>query len=345
MATQSHRLVGLEPDNLLAFLALLGLMQVLEQARPDWRPRVGWDLEAFPLRPVICLTVEVTPEDICLAADEGLSLLAAQHDFGGKLKIDYTRAEARAALLSAREAGGYTADLMAALITDASILRRDKKESISITPLCLLNGAGHQHFLERLVAIPQKGISDPQEKVKAKPKPKPKQPKQGRRPRGETPEKKQPVQEKKTPAQALSECLFQPWTRLDDATLRFRWDPEEDVRYALQAFDPTEVKRGTQHGANRLAAIGLSALPVTPVDAAGRSSPCLPGGQWPSRDLFTLTWPIWRHPISLSALSSLLNHPQVQNSTTQAALGIDHLCEVRRLSVGKYKSVSRGRPL
>lgn len=38
-ATPELRLGGLEPDNLLAFLALFGLL-ALETARPDWRPRV-----------------------------------------------------------------------------------------------------------------------------------------------------------------------------------------------------------------------------------------------------------------------------------------------------------------
>ena len=33
-----HRLDGLEPDNLLAFIALLGLLRTLEEARPGWRP-------------------------------------------------------------------------------------------------------------------------------------------------------------------------------------------------------------------------------------------------------------------------------------------------------------------
>ena len=39
-----HRLNGLEPDNLLAFLALLGLLRALETARPKWRPRARWDV-------------------------------------------------------------------------------------------------------------------------------------------------------------------------------------------------------------------------------------------------------------------------------------------------------------
>jgi hypothetical protein len=50
-----HRLEGLEPDNLLAFLALLGLLRALEEARPAWRPRVRWSIDEPPLRPVLRL--------------------------------------------------------------------------------------------------------------------------------------------------------------------------------------------------------------------------------------------------------------------------------------------------
>jgi hypothetical protein len=46
------RLDGLEPDNLLAFLALLGLLRALDTRRPDWHSRAGWDLNQPPLRPI-----------------------------------------------------------------------------------------------------------------------------------------------------------------------------------------------------------------------------------------------------------------------------------------------------
>ena len=77
-----HRLDGLEPDNLLAFMALLGVLRVLETARPHWRPRVSWTVDEPPLRP--CLRVEKgTPEvAIVEAAVEGLDTLARHHDFG-----------------------------------------------------------------------------------------------------------------------------------------------------------------------------------------------------------------------------------------------------------------------
>ena len=52
---RTHRLEGLEPDNLLAFLTLLGFLRALEVARPLWRPRAAWTLNDPPLRPALIL--------------------------------------------------------------------------------------------------------------------------------------------------------------------------------------------------------------------------------------------------------------------------------------------------
>jgi hypothetical protein len=73
------------PGNcLLAFLALLGLLRSLETARPAWRPRAAWDVDAAPLRPVLVL---VEPQDelaVCEAAAEGAATLATYHDFSSE---------------------------------------------------------------------------------------------------------------------------------------------------------------------------------------------------------------------------------------------------------------------
>jgi hypothetical protein len=50
-----HRLAGLRPDNLLAFLALVGLMRALEADAAGGGPALGaraaWTLDEPPLRP------------------------------------------------------------------------------------------------------------------------------------------------------------------------------------------------------------------------------------------------------------------------------------------------------
>lgn len=70
-ATRSHRLDGLEPDNLLAFLALLGLLRALETADAELRPRAAWDIDRPPLRPRLFLARGVTARDVSEAAARG----------------------------------------------------------------------------------------------------------------------------------------------------------------------------------------------------------------------------------------------------------------------------------
>ena len=52
----THILNGLEPDNLLAFLALLGLLRALEKARPEWKPKVYWQGKP-PKAILICVSL------------------------------------------------------------------------------------------------------------------------------------------------------------------------------------------------------------------------------------------------------------------------------------------------
>jgi hypothetical protein len=83
------RLEGLEPDNLLAFVALLGLLRALEaSSRSSWRPRVAWDVDSAPLRPVLNLVEPQTPEAVCEAAAEGATAIAADYYFPQGLEND-----------------------------------------------------------------------------------------------------------------------------------------------------------------------------------------------------------------------------------------------------------------
>jgi hypothetical protein len=75
------RLEGLQPDNLLAFLALLGLLRALDTCRPDWRSRAAWDLNQPPLRPILTTVDPASEQAICDAASAGITQLAAVNDF------------------------------------------------------------------------------------------------------------------------------------------------------------------------------------------------------------------------------------------------------------------------
>jgi hypothetical protein len=323
LAGHHHRLVGLEPDNLLAFLALLGLLRALETARPEWRPRAVWDLDCSPLRPALVLREEQTPEEISDAVAHGAACLAETYRFPAGIGLDaapqrdlsYAGDVARRLLkASLAEDGRERADLWAALMCDAAA----KEGRIEATPLCLLFGQGHQHFLERLATVPSTVAPPP-------------------RGRGN----KAIVI---TAGQTMHEALFQPWAR-QDPTPAFRWDPAEDVRYALRADDPSGTKATTQHGANRLAALGLAALTTAPAQRGNRVRLQILGG-WFERNDFSFAWPIWRDPASLAAIRALLSHPRLREGPEVLAhLGVAQVRRSRRIGVGKFMNFTRAEPL
>jgi len=328
-AKTRHRLDGLEADNLLGFLALLGLLRALEaedQKHPDedkLRPRAAWDIGTPPLRPVLHLTRAATREQVSDITAEGVELLAANHKFEGQVDLNHSRGDARMLLQNEAKAASVSArsraDLFAALMTDAAIKKEKKQEAIDPTPLCLLFGQGHQHFLERLAKVPLQPAPPPR----------------GARKKLVT----------LTAAECIAEALFASWHR-SDPTFSFRWDPEEDVRYALMAGNPTDTdyKTGTQHGANRLAAVGLAVLTIVPETRAGRVRPAILGGLSGAAG-FSFVWPIWREPATLSAVRGLLAHPDLRKPDGLAHLSVDHVLAARRISVGKFMNFSRARPL
>jgi hypothetical protein len=320
------RLEGLEPDNLLAFLALLGLLRALEVARPAWRPRAGWDVDVAPLRPVLTLAEAQAAIAISKAAAEGAAVLAQDYIFpqsaDGAAKaqsnLNYAAKTARELLERASESQDRRrADLWSALMCDAAA--KDGKV-IEATPLCLLFGQGHQHFLDRLASVPRSDAPPP-------------------RGRGRN-------AVRLTAAGALHEALFQTWTR-QDPTPAFRWDPAEDVRYALRADDPSGEKSTTQHGANRLAALGLPVLTVTPIQRGRRVRLQVLGGTF-ERGEFVFRWPIWKEPTSLAGIRALLGHPGLTKGPPELAhLGVVEVRRTRRIEVGDfgYMNFTRAEPL
>lgn len=139
-------LTGLEPDNLLAFLALLGLLRALETARPHWQPLVAWTGNP-PVATLHVACASVTAEEVAEAADQGMRALAHGYNFNGKKEMKFTVSEFRT-LAAQVLADPHRASVVAALSSDGAP-KRDGDE-VEPTPLCAMFGAGHQHFLERL---------------------------------------------------------------------------------------------------------------------------------------------------------------------------------------------------
>lgn len=318
----AHRLEALEPDNLLAWLALLGLMRSLETAKPAWRPRACW--AGTPLRPVLRLAVTATPEQVCATAAEGCAELAAVHEFGGTADLTFGRDQARRLLADAAATPDTPnrAALLDALFSDGAV---KDDGTILATPLCAMFGQGHQHFLSRLANVPNGALP------------------RALKGRKEVPDLNAP--------EHLAAALFAPWTR-DDPTDGFRWDPAEDRRYALREKNPSTEAGTTQHGANRLAAVGLPVLVGAPVQRRGRVRFLVLGSDLDAEGQVSISWPIWRQPASLAAIRSLVGHPALVAPTlgdnersALSLLGVEEVRRAQRISVGKYFNFPSGTSL
>jgi hypothetical protein len=141
---------GLSADNLLAFLALLGLMRALEAARPEWRSRTSWS--GPPWSAHLLIAAPVDQDEVAGAADAGVLMLGQAHAFNRRKNIDFTdeqfREFAKRAAHGASTHARAEADLAAALASEVN-LRRDGNR-VERNALCAIYGQGHQNFLERL---------------------------------------------------------------------------------------------------------------------------------------------------------------------------------------------------
>ncbi len=313
-----HRLDGLEPDNLLAFLALLGLLRALEASRPDWRPRAAWDLDQPPLRPLLTLAQPASQETICEATAEGIAKLVAAIDFGSAtdLKLDASEARSlcyRAVSQRSDAAGRYFAELCAALISDAAL--DQERTKVEPTPLAY-PGVATSNFLKNSVALFKADLPE----------------KRGRDPSNP-----------KNAAECIAQALFAPWQRRD-RPVGLRWDPDEAKRHAYQWRAPTKNPPTTQHGANRLAIIGLSAFTCAPMSARNRVQLSVIGGEGRG-DRFTLAWPIWRAPASFAAVRALLSHPKLHEPQALDHLGVDHVRVTRRINLDRLRNFTYAEPL
>jgi hypothetical protein len=149
VARNTHTLMGLEADNLQAFLAGLGLLRAIELSDSSLQPRLRWRSNGFV--PELCLTHELAASELVDIANMGILQLAEAHEFD-RPNIKFTREEFRQVALVA-QSDPMRGSLVAALASDG-VLKRDSDEVVA-TPLCAQFGQGHQSFLDRLAAVPR----------------------------------------------------------------------------------------------------------------------------------------------------------------------------------------------
>lgn len=302
-----HRLEGLETDNLMAFLALLGTLRALECAEPNWHARAGFDFDRSPLRPYLQLRCEVSQDDVAEAVVRGITALMASVDLAERTDVkqgaESTRDEIRRALDAEPPRSRFNTDLMAALSSDAG---RARDETGAISPLCFPSVARVSFLggMRELIAA-------------------------------ETPTSRDgSTRSLGSPTASVERALFAPWQRLDRPP-GLRFDSVEGRQHAFQWVAPEDDKPTTEHGAARLAIIGLACFPVLPSGETAQTRTPVAGGSVIDGK-FTLTWPLWQYPMSLAAIGSLLLQQGLADTQTRQRLGVVARMRTRRIGLGKY---------
>src|SRR5262249_42668965 len=171
----------------------------------------------------------------------------------------------------------------------------------------MMFGQGQQYFLERLVEVPSGRLPNRHSKLTSPP--------------------------DFAAASKITEALLEAWRRDDDAD-GFRWDPEDDQRYALRYGEPSrDGAAPTVVGANRLAAIGFLSFATAPNQRGMKAV----GAAYEGR-AWSFVWPIWLPRLSRFGIEALLVHPDLAagERDRSRALGVVEIYRARRISNGKF---------
>jgi len=307
-------LKGLDGGNSLGFLAALGVLRASTLAWPERAVRLAWSDQHGGWRPRLFLHPGIE-EDAWLEGLDSFLRDASGHD-AFKLADDLNvpiPTFRKIALEVARQSQPDErrhADLLAAFGSDAVEAEANGKKTgaMADTALRTMSGAGHQHFFGFVRVL----IAD-------------------------------------TRIEHLRAALLIPWQYTDPVENHtMRWDPMDDVRYALRwrnsSGDPERKKGGTVWGANRLAIEALALLPTAPthgrLQTTGFTQRKGQGAIW--------TWPIWTAPIGQDVVRSLLALTQLQEPSPDrnrlAAMGIAEVYRCQRITQGKYRNFTPAVP-
>ena len=310
---QVFPLAGIEVDSLLAFLALLGLLRSLEFSRPRWRPRASWT--GPPWRARLHVAASTNEREIAEAASAGVEAIASHYDADGRANVAFDIPGFRR--YASRAVHGRQDGIGVALASALTAEWPEKRSGgLPAGPLVMLFGQGHQNFLDRLLAVPRGELPRRLLKLKCPP-------------------------DMRDPGK-IAEALFEPWRRTDDADA-FRWDPEEDQRYALRFDDPSSAGAApTVVGANRLAAVGFLSYPCFPATHRATTA-----GVDREIGQVSFVWPVWTVPLGRQGIERFLSHPAlpVGSDDELRPLGVSAVYRARRVSNGKFMNVARASPI
>lgn len=309
-------LSGLDAANPLAFLATIGTLRALDAALPGRRWRLSWSVEAAGWRPQLHAGEPASGEEVVQVLAGFLARTSGHPAFllGDDLKAtpEEFRVYARQAAEAATPEDRSWADFVTAFGCEAAVDLRAKEPEVRDTAFRTMSGAGHQHFLAFMRHI----LSTVEE-------------------------------------QHLEAALFEPW-RYEDPVEKstMRWDPLDDVRYALRwrdpSGDPERGRSGSMLGANALAIHGLPLFSTAPIEVAGVTQLMTTGFRGRGARDTAWTWPIWEGPATLDVVRSLLALSNLQDThpdrSELAARGVVEVYRSRRITTGKYRNFTPAEP-
>lgn len=297
------RLPGLDGSNPLAFLAALGTLRLLESE--DLGVRMGWHQAYGAWTPLLTPPAPLGEPELIDRLVDRLHTAADDPALSRWDDLSVEPAQFREFVLEAAESASAGdrewSDFAAAFGSEASSGSAGRSATIQDTAFRTMSGAGHQHFLRTM----------------------------------------RHVLAEVTPDQ-VQKALFAPWAYddpLEKSTLR--WDPLDDVRYALRwrnpSGDPERKKRGAMLGANALA---VQALPLFPTAVVGGHLATTGFSRIDRQTAWT--WPIWEPKIPLSVVRTLLALAELQaREPPRKQLlprGVVEVYRSRRITVGKYRN-------
>ncbi len=328
LAEDGLLLEGLSGDNPLAFLAALGTLRTLATCWPDrwvrmaWVPTGGW-------RPMLVGSPRLSRQEVVPALHEALesrhrapefTLVASEDQEPKEIKMPSLEfAEvARLAATAATRQDRRWADFCAAFGAEAG----SDEDPIQETDFHFTSG--QQSFLGSIRELSGDASSPHQDAGSVR-----KSASSAKTSNGGA-----------TTADQLDCALFEPWL-YSDPRPSMRWDPVDDRRYALRAFDPTNASASpimTVRGANRLAIEALPWLPVIP-----RREKAVTRGFLRSNKVVSFRWPIWEPAISADTVRSLLGLDELYREKiprfSLRARGVVEVFSSRRIG-GYYRNFS-----
>jgi hypothetical protein len=305
---------GTRADNLVAFMAALGTLRVSTIVWPDLNPRLAWSEQEDGWSATLRLNDSVSQGEFIAQLHAYLAGQNSAPAINIADDLTISSPDFHTILDNARSKASASArteiDFLAAFGSDAVESKTGGKPTgnIADTSFRTMSGAGHQHFLGTIRTI----ISD-------------------------------------TTEQHLERALFAAWTYPDPMQNHsLRWDPNDDIRYALQWTEPSKdndrKKIGCVWGAYRLAIESLPLFATAP--QAGRLSTT--GFSDSSRNV-QFTWPIWDQFIDLDTAISLMAVAKLKSQNLDRAelakRGIREIFRCHRVTQGKFRNFTSARPV